>query len=328
MQIVPDQNAEMIRLQAGEVDLVTDKIRPEDVAALETLRAQGRIALADAGVSISPEMLWFNLNSDLAPADRPWLQRDELRLAISHAIDRQALVNTVYLGAAQPIYGPITPGHGGWFVPDLPRTGHDPGRARELLASLGLEDRDGNGTVEDERGRAARFSIITQKGHTIRERTAAVVQQHLTRVGLTVDVAAIERNAVIARWAAGEYDAILFAVEFDAFDPARHLQFWLSSGQMHFWRPGQPVPATAWEARIDDLMRRQASTLDAGERRRLFADVQREYAAHLPVLYFAAPRVLVAMSTRLRGATPSVLAPPILWNAEMLSLAPDAAARQ
>jgi peptide/nickel transport system substrate-binding protein len=330
LHIVPDHNGEMLRLQAGEVDLTTDRIRPEDMVALERLEQQQVVRLMTAGVSISPEMLWFNLDPGAAgAATRPWLQRDELRRAISCAVDRQAVVNTVYLGAAEPIDGPITPGHGEWFVPELPRTEHDDARARTLLASIGLSDRNGDGRLEDTEGQPARFSITTQKGNSFRERLAAVVQQELSGVGLVVDVVAAERNALISQWSTGAYDAILFGTEFSAFDPGRNPEFWLSSGGFHVWNAGQAKPATDWEARIDELMGQQMRTSDSAERRRLFAEVQRIFSEHLPVLYFAAPRVVVATSARLRGATPSVLSPPILWNAERLALAPgDRPARQ
>jgi peptide/nickel transport system substrate-binding protein len=171
--------------------------------------------------------------------------------------------------------------------------------------------------------------VKTQKGNTVRERTAAMLQQQLREVGLTVDVVAFERNAVIGQFMTGDYEAGLFGVEFDSFDPARNLQFWLSSGGFHVWHPGQASPATPWEKRIDELMTQQAATLDPAERRRLFAEVQREFNAHMPVLYFAAPRTFIATSTRLQGAIPSVLAPPVLWNAERLSVAaPADAARR
>jgi ABC-type transport system substrate-binding protein len=67
-------------------------------------------------------------------------------------------------------------------------------------------------------------------------------------------------------------------------------------------------------------MRRQSETLDPAERRRLFADVQRTMAAEAPFICFAAPKVTIAMSARVRGATPSVLAPMVLWNADVLSV--------
>lgn len=323
IQIVPDQNAEVLRLQAGEVDLMTDHVRAEDLAALGALRDQGAITLAEAGVSISPEMLWLNLVPGAPSAKRrPWLQREELRKAISHAADRQAIVNTVFLGAGEPVYGPITPGHGQWYAPDLPRTEFDRAKARALLDQIGLVDRNGDGARDDASGQTARIAIITQKGQTTRERTAAVLQEQLRQVGLTIDIVATDFQTMVKHLKAADYDAILYGVVYDHFAPA--LDFWLSSGGFHVWHPGQATPATPWEAQIDALMRKQASTADAAERRRLFVEAQAILAAHLPILYFAAPKVTIATSARLHGATPSVLAPPVLWNADVLWLSPGA----
>jgi ABC-type transport system substrate-binding protein len=68
-------------------------------------------------------------------------------------------------------------------------------------------------------------------------------------------------------------------------------------------------------------MKTQEITLDAAERRRIFAEVQGIFAEHLPALYFAAPKVTVAVGHRVIGATPVLLKPHVLWNAEMLRLA-------
>jgi hypothetical protein len=38
------------------------------------------------------------------------------------------------------------------------------------------------------------------------------------------------------------------------------------------------------------------------------------------VLYFVAPRLYYAHSARMQGVTPSVIRPPVLWNADMLSV--------
>ena len=126
----------------------------------------------------------------------------------------------------------------------------------------------------------------------MRERTAAVVQEQLRQVGLTMDVVTLDARRH-QRWPTGDYDAFIRGVLFDSFDPA-HGDFWLSSGPFHFWNPRQTKPATPWEAQIDRLMRKQATTLDLAERRRLFAEAQRVFAEHLPVLYFAAPKFTVA----------------------------------
>jgi hypothetical protein len=54
----------------------------------------------------------------------------------------------------------------------------------------------------------------------------------------------------------------------------------------------------------------------------LFAEVQRVFGVNLPLIAFAAPKIVVATSARVGGAMPSVLVPPVLWNAEMLWLVP------
>jgi peptide/nickel transport system substrate-binding protein len=322
LQIVPEQNGELLRLKSGASDLVADQIRAEDVAALESLVTQGSVRLMNAGVATSPDFMWFNLVPGAAPArTRPWLQREELRRAISHAVNRQAIVDTVFLGAADPIFGPITPGHGEWFLPDLPRTGYDPAKATELLASLGLRDRNGDGALDDASGQTARFTLLTLKGRTVLERTAEMIQAQARQVGLTIDVTAMDVGGLVTAWEKASYDAILFRINFDSRDPAGNRDYWMSAGAFHVWNPKQRQPATTWESTIDDLFRRQATTLDMAERKRLFGDAQRIMAAHLPVLYFAAPRVMVPASARVLGATPAVTPPPILWNAEMLSLA-------
>jgi peptide/nickel transport system substrate-binding protein len=321
IDIIPDMSAQVLRLESGTADLISDSVRPEDLAAFRKQEANGVVKLVDAGISIDPNVLWFNLRPGAPTATgRLWLQDEALRHAISYAVNRQTIVDTVYLGAAVPIFGPVTPGYREWYLPDLPQTKHDPARARTLLRSIGISDRNGDGVAEDTAGKPARFSILTQKGSTQRERTAAIVKEQLRLVGLTVDVVAADSGSLFARFQKGDYDSILFYTPVDSIDPARTPEFWMSAGPFHFWNPNQPRPATDWEATIDDLMRQMTTTLDGAKRRQLFEQVQRLLSAHLPVLHFAAPKVTIAMSARLRGATPSVFDPPVLWNAEVLSL--------
>ncbi len=196
-----------------------------------------------------------------------------------------------------------------------------------LLASIGLRDRNGDGTLDDDRGRAARFAVITQAGNAIRERSAVVIQEALRKVGLTVDVTPLDVAALGRAVGTGTYEAVFFGFNFDSFDPGRSAEFWLSSGAFHVWHPMQKSPATAWEADIDELFRRQSRTTDLAERQRIFKSAQMILAEHLPVICFAAPTVTVATSARVRGAMPTVLPPPVLWNAERLSTATAAGTR-
>ncbi len=68
-------------------------------------------------------------------------------------------------------------------------------------------------------------------------------------------------------------------------------------------------------------MHRQAATLDHATRKALFDQVQRVFAEQVPVLQFAAPRIFVALSTRVANATPALLRPAVvLWNPDRLDV--------
>ena len=321
--IVLEQNAELLRLQGGDSDLVNDSARAEDLAMLRQAEAAGKLRLVSAGTSIDVSTFWFNLKDGAKVlAEKPWLGDETFRRALSHAINRQAIVETVHLGEATVVYGPVTPGHGDWYVPDMGATPFDLARARALLTSIGLQDSDNDGVLNDKANNPVRFSILTQRGHTERERTSAVVQEHLRQVGIGVDIVQLDPASIRQRMTAGDYDTIYFGVRTTSADPGNNLPFWLSNGQMHFWNPQQPKPSTDWEERIDALMHQQAASLDRAERKRLFTEVQQLLADHVPALWFAAQQVTVPISARIGGATPSVILPYVLWNAERLYASP------
>jgi peptide/nickel transport system substrate-binding protein len=319
--VVPDQNTEALRLQAGETDVMASaEIRPEDYAGFRRLADQGRLRLLDVGVGLDPNMLWFNLSPPGLGSKHPaWFGKKEFRQAISYAVDRQAIVNTVYLGAAVPISGPVSPGNRTWYSPSTPQYAHDGAKARALLASIGLSDRNGDGMLEDATGVPVRFSIVTQKGHSIRERTAAVLQEQLRKEGIAVDVVPLDSGAMQQRWLKRDYDTMYFSGQASATDPAMNADFWLSSGFFHFWNHAQRSPATDWERRIDDLMRQQTVAPAFADRQRLFAEVQRIMADELPAIYFVAPRVTVAVSERVVNPVPALQIPQLLWSADTLA---------
>jgi len=322
VSIVPDQNAEILRLQSGQADLTSSEVRPDDLAAVRRAADEGRLVVSDLGVGLDPDCLWFNLRPAFATANpgRDWLQRRELRRAVSVAVDRAAFADTVFLGTAVPVGGPVTPGNRAWFDPAIALPAHDPAQARRLLGEMGLRDANGDGVLETPGGGQVRFTLLTQKGNTLRERGAVFIQEELRKVGLDVAVVTLEPPAVIDRIMKGDYDAIYFGPQITDTDPAANLDFWLSSGAFHLWNPAQDEPATTWERQIDDLMRAQLAARDPAERRRLFGDVQRIFADEAPAIYFVAPRMHVAMSPRVAGARPALLQPPILWNADQLAV--------
>ena len=319
LELVPDQNAELLRLQAGQIDLMQSELRPEDYLPLKRDADAGRLRILDVGPSLDTQMLWFNLGS--AGVERAWMRRSEFRRALSHAVDRAAFVRTVFLGAGEPAWGIVSPANRTWYSDAAARPAYDPDRARALLAGIGLTNRNGSPELVDASGAPVRFTLLVQKGISASEKGAAFLREAFATVGVGMDVVALDLAAVMGRWGQGDYDAIYHFLSFTDTDPGGNMDFWLSSGGLHLWHPGQATPATDWEARVDALMRQQAAALELSERQRLFAEVQQTLGDHVPALTFARQHVYVGTSPRITGARPAVQRPQLLWDVDQMSVA-------
>jgi peptide/nickel transport system substrate-binding protein len=322
VDVIPDQSAELLRLESGQLDMMTSEISPDAYASMKRAADQGRVKLLDLGVSHNADGLWFNLKPGTFGADprASWLQRDELRRAISMAVNRKMFADTVFLGAGVPIFGAETPANKKWYWDAVPQTPHDPAGAVRVLNSIGLSDRNGDGTLEDARNQPARFTLMTQKGRPNLERAATVIRDELKKIGVTVDVATLDGGALIDRFLNARYDAVYFNADKTDLDPGTNPDFWFSSGSAHAWNLEQKTPATDWERRIDELMTRQIAAQDETERKRLYDEVQKIFAEHLPIVYFVAPRIYAAHSARVTNVTPAESRPQLLWRPDTVAV--------
>jgi peptide/nickel transport system substrate-binding protein len=318
LEIVPDQNAEVLRLTAGQVDLLQSELRSEDYRPVKAEADQGRVVLTDVGPGLDRMMLWFNLGP--APIDpaRSFLREDAFRQAVSLAVDRRGFADTVYLGAAEPSSEAVSAGVWRWRAKGLPLPTYDPAHASRLLDGLGLLDRDNDGVREDASGRPVRFTVLVQTGISAAQTGIQFVRDALANVGVGLDIVSLDLGGVMGHFSSGDYDAIFHFIQISDTDPASNMDFWLSSGGSHLWHPGQKTPATPWEAEIDRRMHRMAEVADQDTRNAEFAEVQRLVLTHNPVMWFAVPRVFVATRPRVGGVVPRLTRPQVLWRADEL----------
>lgn len=321
-EIVPDQNAELVRLQAGQLDTLQQQVRLEDLATLRPLEKEGKVKIVEVGVNADPDIFFFNLRAPYWAKDprREWITRKEFRQAISHAIDREMYANTVYLGAGVPIWGPITTGNKNWFSPNVKRYPFSQDKAKELLAGIGLANRDADEWLEDAKGTEAAFNVIAFRGNTSVEKGAQILRDELKKIGVRVDVVLLEQGALVQKMVGGDFESIFFIVGSTSLDPAMNSDFWLSRGSAHVWNMAQETPATDWEKKIDDLMGVVMTNTDQAERKKAFDEVQDVFAENLPAIYFVAPRLYMGVSSRVGGLTPGILRPQLLWDIEHMTV--------
>ncbi len=318
-EIVPDENARLLRLRSGEVDLL-ELLTPD---AFEILRDESGLEreLLDLGPGLLSERLWFNLNPAAAIPEhkRRWFADVRFRRAISLALDRRGMARVVFSGRATPAAGPVSPANSFWRDDSLPELAHDPALARELLsqASFAWDD---EGRLRDGEGREVSFTILTNAGNEPHARMGAFIQQDLAQIGIHAPTSVIEGSSLLARITGSfDYEACLLGITQTDPDPSAEMGLWVSRASLHLWNPRQKTPATAWEARIDELMDRQMGELDSEARRALYFEVQRIVYEQLPVLDLVVPHALLGVRSGVSNLRPTPFAH-VLWNGEELSI--------
>ena len=325
VEVVPDANAAVTRLSEGGLD-IADRIRASDYAALRG--GQGPVRAYDLGPGLLTDHILFNLNPGgqngkpyLNPAKRVWFEDVRFRRAVAHAIDRQTLAASTLQGLATPLYGFVSPGNRAWIAADVPRTEYDLERARALLREAGFETRGTPDAPElfDRQGNRVEFTLIVSATSEERKATAAVVQEDLARLGIRMQVAPVATSEVVSRTLQSfDYEAALFGTVLSDPDPSSYSNLLKSSSENHQWYPKQPRPATAWEARMDELVAQLSRETNQERRRAVFREMQMLFAENLPVVPVIARHIASAANTRVGNFRPSPIVPYSMWNAEEL----------
>ena len=307
---------------------VCDPVRPQNYAQFKQAAAGGRCQLLELGVGPEREFLWFNQNTGTNATGKPfvnpvrlkWFRNKKFRQAVSCAIDRDRLAREVYGGRAQPIYGFISTENPRWNNPDIPRYSFDLARARTLLAEVGIQDRDGDGMLEDADGNPIEILFYSNVGNPLREKAAALIVADLKKFGINLIYLPVDYRALVERInVTFDYECALMGLGGGGGDPASQINVLRSSEELHQWFPSQQTPSTDWEARIDALMDAQMRTLDFAQRKKCFDEVQVIMAEELPLIYTVAPLACAAIRSDVANLRPAVLSPyRLTWNLEEL----------
>lgn len=259
LKIIPDDIMRGLELRKGTVDLIVNDLSPDIV---EQLQAEDRLQVVEApGTDYA--YVGFNLRDDVL-ADR------RVRQAIAYAIDRQAIVEHLRRGLAQPAIGILPPAS--WaFAPDVFQFTHDPVRARRLLDEAGYADPDGDGPLP-----RLRLTLKVSTNEFFRLQ-AAVIQSDLRAVGIDLDVRSYEFATLYADVLAGNFQ--LFTLQWVGVSDPDMLRRVFHSSQMPpsgfnrgFYQNGE----------IDRLIDEATGSTDDEQRGRLFEEVQRRVAEDVP----------------------------------------------
>jgi peptide/nickel transport system substrate-binding protein len=288
-RIIPDPSTMFLELQSGGLDYMG--LTPLQFARqTETPHFQRRFAKYQYPAS-SYVYLGYNMR-------RPLFQDKRVRQAISHAIDKQEIIDGVLLGLGQEAIGPYKPGT--WqHNPDVRRYPHDPEKARQLLAEAGWRDTDGDGIL-DKDGRPFSFTIVTNQGNDQRIKAGEIIQRRLREVGIDMRLRVIEWASFLKEFInPGNFDATIMGWTIPP-DPDSY-DVWHSSKT----RVGELNFVNFQNAEVDELLEKGRRTIDQNERKKYYDRFQEILAEEQPYSFLFVPDALPVVAVRFRGIEPA-----------------------
>jgi len=282
--------------------------------------------MIEFGPGVERDFFWFNQNTGNDPSGKPlvdpeklrWFRNKKFRQAMSCAIDRTRLIQEVYNGRGQAVYGFISSENKKWNKPDLKFYEYDVDQAKALLGEIGM--RLIGGILVDGNGRTVEFTLFSNVENPARGKAATMIQEDLKKLGIRVNYQPVDFPALLMKVnQTFDYECALMGLGGGGFDPASQMNVLRSSEPLHQWFPYQKAPSTEWEARIDSLMDAQMHALDFEQRKKNFDQVQEIWAEELPMLCIAAPFFSAAANTRVGNLRPSLASGyHLTWNIEEL----------
>ena len=104
------------------------------------------------------EIMFLAMNKTFKPWDNK-----KVRQAVAYAIDRKAIVNSIFQGGASLLHGPVGPGQYGYTADVTPKYDYNPAKAKQLLAEAGYP----NGVAIDFHTASGRYINDRQSSQAI-----------------------------------------------------------------------------------------------------------------------------------------------------------------
>jgi peptide/nickel transport system substrate-binding protein len=287
MNIVPEASVRAIGLETGEADSSVWPLLTEDSQRLAEDTAQ-----FTAFVTASLAVNHFPLNNK-----NPKLSDKRVRQAMMHAIDRQAIIDDVFRGAAQLATANLSPALADYYNPDVKQYEFDPARAAELLDEAGWAL---NGDVREKDGERLSFVCTTITGDQARRPEAEIVQQMLADVGIEMQIEEAPVATILEQLRAGEMDASLFNWTYggDDGDPDASVVL-KSDGTNNF--------SHFENDRVDELLDLGLRETDLTKRPAYYQEIQAIVAEEVPFLFMMYWDLYNLFRNRVKGLPESAL---------------------
>ncbi|PWL18630.1 peptide ABC transporter substrate-binding protein [Falsochrobactrum shanghaiense] len=247
-RFITEPSTAVAELQAGRVDLVIPPTIP--IGMIPTIEGDPNLELVTtAGPTV--DALRFNTRDGITKDER-------VRRALIMAVDRDAIIQSILAGQAEPIASFQSALSFG-YDPELKPLPYDPEQAKKLLEEAGVQP---GATVQiDVRGNDATFNEVAQ-----------AVASFLQMVGVNAAIKPYDTNVLLNDIIPQGKTGAMFQQKWGGwtFDYDNTAYAMYHSGEK--WNPYEK------DEKLDEMLEAQRSVLDRNEREKLLQDIAK-YAA-------------------------------------------------
>lgn len=281
-----DQQAAIVQLESDAGDIL---LRPQysDLARLED-----QDGISTRVLDISPNMLSLHVN-----VASPELVDANVRKAISLAINRERIAETVLAGTVEPACLPWSEGSPAYNEKQV-REGcaYDPAEAERLLADAGYDG-------------SAELSIVVQSGVEPAYAAAAeIIAEDLRQIGVTVAIEPAEEAEAARRLDQRDYDLYSKGYGRANRDPVTAIRSTAA------WRPDDGVTNYA-SPEYTDLVNRAAAETDPQARQQIFEQLNQLILDESFMLTITSLPTTFAFADHVGGLTTNLEGMPLLDEA-------------
>jgi peptide/nickel transport system substrate-binding protein len=277
-QVFTNADAMVAALQQGELD-AAHNIPP---ASVESLDAAENIEVV-AGYQGSFDELAIN-GGAAEGQPHPALLDIEVRRAVNHAIDREALIEDVLAGQGEPATTISVSADPKW-IPDIPGDelfNYDPARANQTLDDAGYLDTDGDGVREmPDGGDPLVFRHAVNSDSIFAQPIADLYVGWMEEIGIDIELSAYDEGQLFELIVAGDYDTFVWGWT-PFVDPDPMLSYF-TEAELGNWND-----ANWFDPEFDAMYTEQNQELDPDRRLEIVHEMLRllyDEAVYIPLTY-------------------------------------------
>lgn len=312
-KVVPDRNTVIAQAKTGDIQIGVDYTEAQ-IPEMENVPG--------VTLSITPQQIYeryhFTLvTHDDASVPHPIFSDKNVRLALTHALDRQTIIDQILFGRTEIAYNELdnTP----YQDPDLTPLAYDPELAKQLLEEAGWVA--GDDGIREKDGVRLSFTHATTSGNQTRETIQALAQANWKDVGAEMVIANQPASKFFGNfndgggWIDRISDMVGFTNGLPSSDPNLR-PFWHTEAIPTVDDPGGFNHSGFSNPDLDALLDQQLTELDDAARTELLFQAQQIIHAEAPMIPMFDRVGIHSISDRVKGVQPSLFGSVsgLVWN--------------